>query len=111
MSELGYPPSGATQLWLDNQSAIRVGKNPEHHSRMRHLLPKCHWLREQVEDKIFSLDYVPTASMRSDGLTKPLDTTDGSYARVCAFRPFFSTIFVKWECCSHSYILLFLIIY
>src|ERR1700733_13052204 len=33
-SELGYPPNGATTLWLDNQSAIRVGKNPEHHSRM-----------------------------------------------------------------------------
>ena len=25
-SELGYPPMGATPLWLDNQSAIRVGK-------------------------------------------------------------------------------------
>ena len=36
MSELGYPPTGATPLWLDNQSAIRVGKNPEHHSRMCH---------------------------------------------------------------------------
>ena len=45
-------PSGPTALWLDNQSAIRVGKNPEHHSRMRHLLPKYHWLREQVEDKV-----------------------------------------------------------
>jgi len=68
-SELGYPPSGPTSLWLDNQSAIRVGKNPEHHSRMCHLLPKFHWLQEQVEDKVFNLEYVPTLSMRSDGLT------------------------------------------
>ena len=81
-SELGYPPSGATPLWLDNQSAIRVGKNPEHHSRMRHLLPKYHWLREQVEDKVFTLDYVPTSSMRADGLTKPLDTS--AHQRVCS---------------------------
>ena len=80
-SELGYPPSGPTPLWLDNQSAIRVGKNPEHHSRMRHLLPKFHWLREQVEDKVFNLEYVPTLSMRSDGLTKPLDTV--AHLRVC----------------------------
>ena len=79
MSELGYP-SGATPLWLDNQSAIRVGKNPEHHSCMRHLLPKYHWLCEQVEDKVFSLDYVPTSSMRADGLTKPLDT---AHKHVC----------------------------
>jgi len=82
-SELGYPPSGPTPLWLDNQSAIRVGKNPEHHSRMRHLLPKYHWLREQVEDRVFSLDYVPTSSMRADGLTKPLDTV--AHQRVCSF--------------------------
>ena len=81
-SELGYPPSGPTPLWLDNQSAIRVGKNPEHHSRMRHLLPKYHWLREQVEDKVFSLDYVATSSMRADGLTKPLDTF--AHQRVCS---------------------------
>ena len=74
MSELGYPPFGATTLWLDNQSAIRVGKNPEHHSRMRHLLPKYHWLREQVEDKVFSLEYVSTSLMRADVLTKPLET-------------------------------------
>jgi hypothetical protein len=81
MSELGFPQLGATPLWLDNQSAIRVGKNPEHHSRMRHLLPKFHWLREQVEDKVFSLDYVSTSSMRADGLTKPLDTV--AHQRVC----------------------------
>ena len=67
MSELGYPPTGATPLWLDNQSAIRVGKNPEHHSQMRHLLPKYHWLREQV---------------RANILTKPLETV--AHDRVCS---------------------------
>jgi hypothetical protein len=56
-SELDYPHSGATPLWLDNQSVIGVGKNPEHHGRMQHLLPKYHWLREQVEDKVFSFDF------------------------------------------------------
>ena len=81
-SELGYPPTGATTLWLDNQSAIRVGKNPEHHSRMRHLLPKYHWLREQVEDKVFSLEYVPTSLMRADVLTKPLERVN--HQRVCS---------------------------
>jgi hypothetical protein len=82
MSELGYPPSGATTLWLDNQSAICVGKNPEHHNRMQHLLPKYHWLWEQVEDKVFCLEYVPTISMWADVLTKLLEMV--AHERVCS---------------------------
>ena len=31
---------------------------------------------------MFSLDYVPTSSMRADGLTKPLDTV--AHKRVCS---------------------------
>jgi hypothetical protein len=49
---------------------------------MQHLLPKYHWLWEQVEDKVFSLDYVPTISMRADVLTKLLDTV--AHQRVCS---------------------------
>ena len=89
-SELGYPPSGPTPMWLDNQSAIHVGRNPEHHSWMRHLLPKFHWLREQVEDKVFSLEYVSTSSMWADGLTKPLDTV--AHQRVCSLLGLLSAL-------------------
>ena len=63
---------------------------------MRHLLPKYHWLREQVEDWVFSLDYVPTSSMRADVLTKPLETV--AHDSMFASRALFSTCFVKWEC-------------
>ena len=56
----------ATPLHIDNQSAIKVGKNPEHHSQMKHLNMKYHWLQEQVEDNSFTLDYVPTDKMPAD---------------------------------------------
>ena len=82
LSELGLPPSAPTPLWLDNQSAICVGKNPEHHSRMRHLLVKYHWLRDQVEDGVSELDYVETTLMRADVLTKSLETS--AHRRVCS---------------------------
>ena len=59
---------------------------------MRHLLPKYHWLREQVEDQIFTLDYVSTSSMRADGLTKPLDTT--AHQRVCSLLGLVSNLVV-----------------
>lgn len=82
MSELGLPPSAPTPLWLDNQSAIRVAKNPEHHSCMCHLLVKFHWLRDQVDEGTFEVGYVETGLMRSDGLTKPLETS--AHKRVCS---------------------------
>lgn len=82
MSELGYPPSTATTLYLDNQSAIRVGKNPEHHSRMRHIAVKYFWLRDQVAEKVFNMEYISTSLMRSDVLTKPLEIV--AHKRVCS---------------------------
>lgn len=36
------------------------------------MLVKYHWLRDQVENKVFELEYVPTAFMRSDILTNLL---------------------------------------
>ena len=36
MGELGYSPSTSSTLLMDNQSAISVSKNPEHHGRMKH---------------------------------------------------------------------------
>jgi hypothetical protein len=37
IGELGFLVAGLLLLLLDNQSAIQVGKNPEHHRRMKHL--------------------------------------------------------------------------
>lgn len=79
---LAFLPLLPTPLWLDNQSAIRVAKNPEHHSRMRHLLVKFHWLCDQVEEGVFEVGYVETGLMRSDGLTKPLETS--AHKRICS---------------------------
>ena len=32
-----YTPSAPVKLYMDNQSAMSVAKNPEHHGRMKHL--------------------------------------------------------------------------
>ncbi|KZT18035.1 hypothetical protein NEOLEDRAFT_1021037, partial [Neolentinus lepideus HHB14362 ss-1] len=34
---LGYSLSGPSMLYINNQSALAVAKNPEHHGRMKHL--------------------------------------------------------------------------
>ena len=57
---------------MDNQSAIQVAKNPEHHGRMKHMDLRYHWLRDEVEKGTLSVKYIPTDQMAADLLTKPL---------------------------------------
>jgi hypothetical protein len=73
--ELGYPVQTSSCLNIDNQSAINVAKNPEHHGRMKHLDLRFYWLRDVVEDKTITVKYCPTKEMPADLLTKPLDRT------------------------------------
>src|SRR6185437_1734920 len=72
-SELGYDLSSIpSPLFIDNQSALSVSKNPEHHGRMKQLDLKYFWLREAVEDGMISVHYCPTEKMPADLLTKAL---------------------------------------
>jgi len=52
LSELGFPPASLSTLLADNQSAIQVAKNPEHHGRMKHLDLRFFWLRDQVQEGV-----------------------------------------------------------
>ena len=72
MGELGYPPSSSSVLLMDNQSAISVSKNPEHHGRMKHLDLRWFWLRDVVDYGLIRPVFVPTEDMAADILTKPL---------------------------------------
>jgi hypothetical protein len=55
--ELGYDVSGSSLLRMDNQSAIAVSKNSEHHSRIKHLSLCLFWLRDAVQDGLISHSY------------------------------------------------------
>ena len=71
-TELGLDfSSTSSPLFIDNQSAIAVAKNPEHHGRMKHLDLKFYWLRDKVEEQVISVHYIGTELMPAL-LTKPL---------------------------------------
>lgn len=42
-------------LYMDNQSAIRLVKNPEFHKRSKHIDVRFHFIRENYEQKFFDL--------------------------------------------------------
>ena len=73
MGELGYSVSGPSVLRMDNQSAIAVSKNPEHHGKMKHLSLRLFWLRDAVQDGLIKLTFVATDDMAANIFTKSLD--------------------------------------
>ena len=81
LSEFGYSIQEPSTLKLDNQSAITVSKNPEHHGRMKHLDLQFYWLRDKVEHGSISPDFIPTAEMIADSLTKSLPAPKVRFCR------------------------------
>ena len=57
---------------MDNQSALSVANNPEHHGRMKHLDLHFYWLRDIVADSQIAVHYMPTNTMPADVMTKAL---------------------------------------
>jgi hypothetical protein len=72
LTEFGFQVNEPSILRIDNQSAISVSKNPEHHGRMKHLDLRYYWLRDQVNIGVITPLYVPTEEMPADLLTKSL---------------------------------------
>lgn len=59
-------------IMVDNQSAICIAKNPEKHSRVKHIDIKYHFVRNKVCDKVLELKYIPTDEQLADLCTKGL---------------------------------------
>ena len=75
LAELGYSngkSNDPTDLFSDNQGAIALAKNPVSHSRAKHIDIRHHFVREAIQDRIIWVQYIPTAEMTADSLTKAL---------------------------------------
>jgi len=72
LNEIGYDISNQNTIYCDNQSAIALAHNPEHHARTKHIDIQYHFVRNCVEDGTMRLEYCPTEDMVADGLTKAL---------------------------------------
>ena len=74
LSDLGatHHKEQIRQIQSDNQGAIALTKNPEHHARTKHIDIQFHFIRQHVELGTIKLDYCPTHEMTADIFTKPL---------------------------------------
>lgn len=73
LHELKIRPLDAIPLHVDNEGAEALAKNPQHHSRTKHIHTRFHFVRECVKAKHMSLCHVSSADMLADMLTKPLN--------------------------------------
>lgn len=59
-------------VFEDNQSCIKMTKNPVNHGRAKHIDIKFHHIRDEVKSGEVEVEYCPTAAMLADLLTKGL---------------------------------------
>jgi hypothetical protein len=59
-------------ILADNRAALDLSKNPEQHSRSKHIDIRHHFVREQVALGSVEFEQISTNDMLADGLTKPL---------------------------------------
>ncbi|GJW14719.1 hypothetical protein Tco_0018852, partial [Tanacetum coccineum] len=62
-----------TKIYIDNNSAICIVKNPVYHSRTKHIDIRHHFIRDCYEKKLINVDHIHTDNNVADLLTKPFD--------------------------------------
>lgn len=75
LQDLNIPELGfrkGIKLFIDNQSALKLTKNPEFHPRTKHIELRYHWIREKVESGDIIPEWVSTKEQVADGFTKAL---------------------------------------
>lgn len=60
-------------IYCDNTSAISISKDPVHHSRVKHIHIRHHFLKDNVEQGVVKVLHVGTEEQMADILTKPLN--------------------------------------
>ena len=73
--ELGFCPSQPITLWCDNQSCIKIAKNPVFHDRTKHFEVDWHFTRQKIDDGTIQVSFVKTCSQPADIFTKALGKT------------------------------------
>ncbi|KAJ0920342.1 putative RNA-directed DNA polymerase [Helianthus annuus] len=68
-----------TPIFVENEAAINITKNPVQHSKTKHIEIRHHSIRDCYEKKLIRIDYIHTDDQRADFYTKPFDKTRFNY--------------------------------
>src|SRR5258708_10658690 len=72
IQELGFQQEDPVNIYVDNQTAIKLAENPELHKQSQHIDKQYHWICEQVELGLVTLSWVPMEENLADIFMKSL---------------------------------------
>ena len=72
LEEFQFKQLEATQVFCDNNSSIKLSKNPVLHGRSKHIDVRYYFLRELTKEKIVELIHCKSEDQVVDLFTKPL---------------------------------------
>src|SRR5947207_9627340 len=72
LREIDFDISNQNIIYIDNQGAIALAHNPEHHAHTKHIDIQYHFVRNCVENDTTRLKYCSTEDMMANDLTKAL---------------------------------------
>ncbi|SCV69331.1 BQ2448_2351 [Microbotryum intermedium] len=73
LEELGIPRTAPTLIYGNNQGANSLTRNPSSFAGTRHIRIREHFVREMVKKRKIKVEYIATANMVLDILTKALE--------------------------------------
>jgi hypothetical protein len=71
LEELGFK-QGCVSMYEDNTACIALTKNPQDHSRTKHIQMRYHAIRAYVDQKEMAFEYIDTEDQKADMFTKAL---------------------------------------
>jgi hypothetical protein len=72
LSEFGFQQQHPTTLWCNNQSAIKLTKDPVQHQCNKHIELHMHFIRNLIHDRVIEVLFFPTEDQVADIFTKSL---------------------------------------
>jgi hypothetical protein len=72
LSEFGFQQQHLTSLWCDNQSAIKLAKDPVQHRHKKHIELHMHFIRNLIHDRVIEVLFFPIEDQVADIFTKYL---------------------------------------
>jgi transposase InsO family protein len=80
LSEFGFQHQHPTRLWCDNQSSIKLAKDPVQHQRSKHIELHMHFIRNLIHDQVIEVLFCPTEDQVADIFTKSL--TEAKFSKL-----------------------------